>query len=186
LAKLAGQHDFLLFEDRKFADIGNTVAMQYGAGVYRIAEWAHITNAHGVPGEGIIQGLATVGMPLGRGCLMLAEMSSAGNLAHGEYTAATVAMARKHGDFVIGFIGQSRLVPDAPELVVMSPGVGLHTKADPLGQQYRTPGEVIIQSDSDVIIVGRGIYGDADPEARAVEYRDAGWSAYLRKIGASA
>ena len=187
LTALAKKHDFLIFEDRKFADIGNTVKQQYGRGVYHIADWAHITNAHPVPGEGIISGLKEVGLPLGRGLLLLAEMSSKGTLAAGEYSEVTLEMARRHSDFVIGFISQCRtqLEPRAgDDFMYMTPGVKLQAGGDALGQQYRTPAEVIANG-SDIIIVGRGVYGAADPAAAAAEYQAAGWQAYLDTLSSN-
>ena len=45
-----------LIATRKFADIGHTVIEQYGGGMYKIASWAHLINAHALPGPGVLTG----------------------------------------------------------------------------------------------------------------------------------
>lgn len=168
--------------------------------MYKIASWAHLTNAHPLPGEGIITGLASVGKPKQRGLILLAEMSSAGSLFTQDYTREAVKMARKHNDFVMGFVAMKR-VDEASEtaaleqgattdddFVILTPGVGLDSKGDGMGQQYRTPDEVIKESGCDVIIVGRGIYGSGDGNPsevivkQAQRYKAAGWKAYEERL----
>jgi orotidine-5'-phosphate decarboxylase len=213
LTALSEKYGFMIFEDRKFADIGelkygisrkgydivsgNTVSLQYSSGVHKIASWSHITNAHPIPGPSVVKGLASVGLPLNRGLLLLAEMSTEGALTKGEYTDEAVRIARAHSDFVIGFIAQRRMegvglrenepLHSEEDFLILSPGVGLDKKGDGMGQQYRTPRQVILESGCDIIIVGRGIYGksgalDVDAvRAQAERYRKAGWDAYLER-----
>ncbi len=175
LRALADKHRFLIFEDRKFADIGNTVKHQYQGGIYRIADWSDFTNAHIVPGFGVIEGLREVGLPKQRALLLLAEMSSKGSLAEGSYADKAVELAHAYSDFVIGFISQRKLTHD-PRFIHMTPGVQLQPGGDPLGQGYLTP-ETVIGQGSDVIIVGRGIYAAKDPLHAACIYKERGWQA---------
>ncbi|XP_032385511.1 uridine 5'-monophosphate synthase [Etheostoma spectabile] len=182
LQALAEKHNFLIFEDRKFADIGNTVKHQYEGGLYQISSWSHIVNAHGVPGPGVVKGLSAVGKPLGRGCLLIAQMSSQGSLATGEYTNAVLKMAEEQSDFVIGFICGSKITK-RPEFIHMTPGVQMQARGDGLGQQYSTPEEVLYNKGSDVIIVGRGILEAPDRLKAAESYRKSGWEAYTKRLG---
>lgn len=179
LQRLSEKHNFLIFEDRKFADIGNTVAYQYQNGIYHIADWAHISNAHSVPGPGIIEGLKKIGLPKGRALLLLAEMSSEGNLAQGIYTEKTLSMAEQHRDFVIGFITTKAISKD-PSFINLTPGVQFGTASDSLKQNYQDP-ELAIMRGADIIIVGRGIYASVDPADSAQNYRQKAWEAYQKR-----
>lgn len=181
LKKLASQHNFLIFEDRKFADIGQTASLQYSKGIYRISEWADIVNAHAVPGPGVIEGLKTIGQPNGQALLLLAEMSSSGTLAKGAYTKKALEFGEAHGDYVMGFISL-RQVSKNPGMIHFTPGVKLTPGKDALGQRYRTIDEILIKNKSDVIIVGRDIAHAHNPKAQAILYQKTAWDAYEQSI----
>jgi len=126
-----------------------------------------------------------------RGLILLAQMSSKGNLATDEYTKKAVELAEQYSDFVIGFIGNGGQVNELkkltnglnPQFIIFTPGVKLGGGGDALKQQYTTPADVI-NTGSDVIIVGRGIYGTDDPLASAKEHREQAWRAYQNRSNA--
>ena len=225
LAAIARKQRFLIFEDRKFADIGFTCQLQYAGGEYRIVEWAHIVNAHIVAGPDAVRALVETAKewtkakavkgridtstyehaieepPEERAILLLAQMSSAGNLLDATYTAHCVDMARRFVDTVMGFIAMGKITEETPswsasesDFLVMTPGCSLHPTVsldksefipsannDALGQQYRTPREVILGG-SDLIIVGTGICNAKDPTAKAEQYRHEAWDAYQERL----
>lgn len=180
LKSIAKEKNFLLFEDRKFADIGNTVKRQYRDGIYHIASWADFINAHIIPGPGIIQGLKDVGAPVGAGLLLLAQMSSKGALTDEPYQQRCLDYAASDPEFVTGFICQYALSTN-PGHIHFSPGVHLSHSEDTIGQQYRSP-KMLIQGGADVIISGRGILQANNSLSEAKKYREAGWLAYENRL----
>ncbi|KAL3477362.1 Orotidine 5'-phosphate decarboxylase domain-containing protein [Aspergillus californicus] len=199
LSSLATKHNFLIFEDRKFIDIGNTVQKQYHGGTLKISEWAHIINCAILPGEGIVEALEQVTDAADfpskeeRGLLILAEMTSKGSLATGGYTERSVEYARRYKGFVMGFVSTRALGEVSPQpvaqdgdeeedFVVFTTGVNLVDKGDKLGQQYQTPQSAVGRG-ADFIISGRGIYKAADMVEAVKKYREAGWGAYLERVG---
>ena len=181
LQELAKKHNFVIFEDRKFADIGSTVKEQYSHGIYKIRDWADLINAHGIPGDGVVLGLKEEACGYNRGCLLIAQMSSSGALTDAAYSEAVVQIAERSSEFVIGFISTSKLI-EGEKFIYMTPGVNLSETGDNLGQQYLTPDVVVRDRKCDVIIVGRGIYTAIDPVSEAIKYKDAGFKAYLQRL----
>ncbi|KAJ2893581.1 orotidine 5'-phosphate decarboxylase [Zalerion maritima] len=283
LVTLARKHGFLIFEDRKFGDIGSTVQQQYVGGSARVVEWAHITNVNMIPGPTIVTALAEAAAkwkerinyevktsvsagfsypedgegteeggcvnprtdvntsnhlrdaderkgsivsittvtqsfepadsprlskttlrdgdevylgieeaPTDRGLLILAQMSSAGNLMNAEYTNACLDTARKNKGFVMGFVAQQSLNGEPEDnFITMTPGCQLPPEDEPtengingdgLGQQYKTPEKLIVGSGCDIIIVGRGILKADNPQLEAERYRKAAWKAYTTRM----
>ncbi|RKF82846.1 Orotidine 5'-phosphate decarboxylase [Golovinomyces cichoracearum] len=272
LAQIARRYGFLIFEDRKFADIGNTVQLQYVEGTARIIEWSHIVNLNMIPGRASVEALAAAAVrwktikhcevktdisvgnppskvdspsesedpenqplapgnmerkssivsittvsqyfepvnsrgnddigeqpfagieeaPLDRGLLILAQMSSSGNLVTKEYTDACVEAARDFKEFVIGFVSQeplNRKLDD--QFLSFTPGCQLpplgqdensELASDGKGQKYRTPDNLIGLLGNDIIIVGRGIIDAPEPTLEAERYRARGWEAYERRL----
>ena len=178
LRKLAEEHDFLIFEDRKFADLGSTVQKQFSEGVYKISSWADFVNAHVVVGPGIIKGLKSVAQ--GQGLILIAQMSAAGNLCSESYIQEAVEMAKSDSSFVCGFIC-TKSVSECPSFLNFVPGVNISSSGDDLGQQFVSPAEAV-QKGADVIIVGRGIYNSIDPAETAKKYKEQAYGAYLKLI----
>ncbi|KAI9779530.1 MAG: orotidine 5'-phosphate decarboxylase [Geoglossum umbratile] len=133
--------------------------------------------------------------PLERALLLLAQMSSEGNLMDKPYTAKCVELARQERGFVVGFISQGSLNTAATDdFLVFTPGVGLPPpehdepapqarKTDGLGQNYRTPRHVVLECGADIVIVGRGILDAADRAGEAERYRKQAWGAYEERVG---
>ena len=194
LITLSEKHGFEIFEDRKFVDIGNTVRMQYGGGIYKIADWANLVNATVLAGPGVIDGLYNVMKEKKddrkRGILILTQMTTKGTLTVGEYTEKSIEIADMNKEVVAGHIGAGSnpfiLINElSPKIyaghIILSPGVNLEAKKDRLGQRYATPRETF-QAGTDCIIVGRGILDSDDPLKKVIEYKNAGWEAYLERI----
>lgn len=305
LAQLARKHGFLIFEDRKYCDIGSTVQMQYVGGTARVIDWAHIVNANISAGKPMVGAMAeaaarwrerinyevrtsvTVGTPvsdsfddeeeddmevddsndvygtnghksaraalepkdfnmmppppprdadgrkgsivsvttvtqsfepadsprlskslsdvddvvfpgieeapLERGLLLLAQMSSAGNLMDKVYTQACIEAAREHKDFVMGYVAQENLNSEAEDnFVHMTPGCKLPPEGeeengggiegDGMGQQYNTPAKLVGICGTDIVIVGRGIIKAGDPQGESERYRIKAWKAYQARL----
>jgi uridine monophosphate synthetase len=160
------RHGFLVWEDRKFADIGATVDKQVRGGVHRITDWANIVSCHAVGGALSLPDATHGPTPW---VVLIGELSCAGQLLDAAYTRQVVALARTH-ERVVGVVCQREWPGLAPRLAIV-PGIKAATadaSTDGRGQQYATPAE---KAFADVFVVGRAVTrhcGDAAAMVGAV------------------
>jgi uridine monophosphate synthetase len=178
--------DLLIFEDRKFADIGK-ISRDQMAGIYDIRSWADLVTAHLISGPDIVDGLQAGWNDVGRqgGVLLLAQMSSRGNLLSPDYTDTVVKSGAVH-EGVFGFIGNGSRPEELRLLrksvgdgkLIWTPGVNLSVGDGEMGQRYGAPDEAILAG-SDCIIVGSGIHKSNTPAETAKAYAGVSWSALM-------
>lgn len=172
LIDIATKHNFLLMEDRKFGDIGNTQELQFSHGVYKIANWADMVTAHAIGGSKALEGFHNAGI------ITILGMSSQGTLTDAHYREEAMKIIINEPN-VMGCVAQNQIQDD---LLLFTPGVNISAEGDSKGQQYNTPEHVFKNLHTDFIIVGRGIYKADDVEQAALTYRTRGWQAYEAAI----
>ncbi len=172
LLELAKKHQFLLMEDRKFADIGNTQNLQFSYGMYQISTWADFVTAQVIGGYDALDCFTNVGV------VAILGMSSKGTLTDAAYQQQALNVALSHPN-VIGGVSQ-KAIPE--ELLLFTPGVNLQQSGDGKGQQYHTPKYVFENLHTDFVIVGRGIYHAENPEKTTILYQTEAWNAYLESL----
>ena len=136
-------------EDRKFVDISYIVEKQYR----KFQNWVDLVTVHANVNPDVIQKLSCV--------LLVSDMSN--NSYY--YWKETLALVEKYPSHIIGFITQNRY--ELEGFYNMTPGVRIEkTSSDEGDQKWRDPSKI----DTDIMIVGRGIYQDPHPEEAAERY----------------
>ena len=135
-------------EDRKFVDISYTVEKQYR----KYAKWIDLITVMGNVHSEVVSKLS--------GVVLIGNMS---NNKH-DYMETTKEIADTYPERIVGLVTQYRI--DLNGLINMTPGINKETCS--VGDQnYRTIKDV----DTDIVIVGRGIYNSDDYISSAEMYR---------------
>jgi uridine monophosphate synthetase len=160
LLELKYAHNFMIIEDRKYADIPAISIAQMDR--YHVREWADMVTVHGICGPELVNAIQHTGV----GVILIRELSVAGNIIDSNYSDRVVNIGVSAGK-PIGYVSQSRpQIEGSEQPLIFSPGVNLDTKSDNMGQTYTA------NKDADFFIVGRGITQAKDVLMAAIRYRN--------------
>uniref|UniRef100_A0A158PBE4 orotate phosphoribosyltransferase n=1 Tax=Angiostrongylus cantonensis TaxID=6313 RepID=A0A158PBE4_ANGCA len=195
LVRLAKDHEFFIFEDRKFGDTGNTNLLQL-KGALHVAEWADLVTVYATQGfESIGPAFRQVVLdPAYRlsGILLIAQLSTKGCLTslpgytQGGYyvyfisesnitkkkSIAVTEMGEANQDVVCGFICQAR-VSSHPHMLHWTPGKHIdiilcyrfYRKQQKLSTSYNKANTKLMQNNL-------GVNLDATSDSAGQQWRD--------------
>lgn len=181
LKKMAEKLNFLIFEDRKYNDIGNTFNKQIENKKYNFKKWCDIISIKSLNDRFYKFNNIDLGI------IIISDMSNEINnyflddIIH-EYNNFKIKNINENSKDIVGIVTQKNNINN-PSLLYFTPGVRINHENDVNNdQKYRTVEQALVQDNCDVIIVGSGIYESKDVEKTAEIYKMLGWTSYKKKI----
>ena len=140
------EYNFLIWEDRKFADIGYIMEKQINL---HISKWADIISLHPIVGYKSIENIKNINI------ILIGEMSSENNLFNKEYQNNIIEISNKYEN-IIGIVCQHKMT----NKLNIVPGISLNNNKDNMGQKYNT---IEDRKFADIFVIGRTIYKANNP-----------------------
>ena len=142
------KYDLILWEDRKFADIGNIMIKQIKHSIYYYLDWVDIFSIHCITGYDSLN--STINEFPKLKWIIIGQLSSSENLITTDYTNSCKEIYHNIPN-VVGIVCQEYL---GPEYIHIVPGISKHVESDNQGQQYSSTEQ---KSFADFYVVGRSI-----------------------------
>jgi len=163
ICRLKMKHNFFVWEDRKFADIGAVVKEQIHGGIYKISSWADLISMHVISGPDILDQAGDCGV------IVITSMSSNETLADNEYERKCIEFINKNKTSnIFGIVTQNNIELNN-NLLKFVPGINISQKtSDNIGQKYSN---IENKNWADIFVVGRDIVRNEDPLLKILEYK---------------
>ena len=176
LKMLKIQHNIVIIEDIKAADISEITIAKLRNPRNSILEWADAITVHS------ISGLPKLTASVDIGLIPVVQMSC-NSLISEEYTQRSLEMMREKDSSIAGCVIQNvGVMINKWEFLGLTPGINLDTSATvsqlSSNQKYKNPLEAT--SVGQFWIIGRGIISQPDIVVAAEKYRKMGWEYFVK------
>lgn len=148
LVEYKEKYNLIIWEDRKFADIGFIMDKQIKNSTYCYEDWVDVFSIHCITGNESLEFVINQNPKFK--WILIGQLSSSENLITSEYT-EKCKDNYKNNKNVVGMVCQEYLGPDYIHIV---PGISKSDEGDNKGQKYNTIQE---KNFADFFVVGRSI-----------------------------